>query len=207
MNRSELGQAHMATDPVCGMRVDEHAGKPTYEYNGETHYFCSEGCRAKFAKEPERFLDKKGEPGPLPKGTVYTCPMHPEIVQEGPGHCPKCGMALEPMGVPAEHDHGGHPELVDFVRRLKVAVPLSLALVALDMGQHVFGIDLLPFLSPQAQQWLKLAHAIPAVLWCGWPFFVRGFASIRSGWLNMFTLIALGTGPAQVVCGFSGVLA
>jgi len=196
MNRSELGQAHMATDPVCGMRVDEHAGKPTYEYNGETHYFCSEGCRAKFAKEPERFLDKKGEPGPLPKGTLYTCPMHPEIVQEGPGHCPKCGMALEPMGVPAEHDHGGHPELVDFVRRLKVAVPLSLALVALDMGQHVFGIDLLPFLSPQAQQWLKLALAIPAVLWCGWPFFVRGFASIRSGWLNMFTLIALGTGPA-----------
>jgi P-type Cu+ transporter len=196
MNRSELGQAHMATDLVCGMRVDEHAGKPTYEYNGETHYFCSEGCRAKFAKEPERFLDKKGEPGPLPKGTLYTCPMHPEIVQEEPGHCPKCGMALEPMGVPAEHDHGGNPELVDFVRRLKVAVPLSLALVALDMGQHVFGIDLLSFLSPQAQQWLKLALAIPAVLWCGWPFFVRGFASIRSGWLNMFTLIALGTGPA-----------
>jgi P-type Cu+ transporter len=199
MNRSELGQAHMATDPVCGMRVDEHAGKPTYEYNGETHYFCSEGCRAKFAKEPERFLDKKGEPGPLPKGTLYTCPMHPEIVQEGPGHCPKCGMALEPMGVPAEHDHGGYPELVDFIRRLKVAVPLSLALVALDMGQHVFGIDLLPFLSPQAQQWLKLALAIPAVLWCGWPFFVRGFASIRSGWLNMFTLIALGTGPVGQV--------
>jgi Cu+-exporting ATPase len=74
--------------------------------------------------------------------------MHPEIVQEGPGHCPKCGMALEPMGIPAEHDHGGHPELVDFTRRLKVAVPLSLALVALEMGQHVFGIDLLPFLSP-----------------------------------------------------------
>jgi len=196
MNRSELGQTHMATDPVCGMMVDEHAGKPTYEYKDETHYFCSQGCRTKFAKEPERFLDKKGEPGPLPKGTVYTCPMHPEIVQEGPGHCPKCGMALEPMGVPAEHDHGGHSELVDFTRRLEVAVPLSLALVALDMGQHVFGIDLLPFLSPQAQQWLKLALSIPAVLWCGWPFFVRGFESIRSGWLNMFTLIALGTGAA-----------
>jgi len=196
MNRSELGQTHMATDPVCGMMVDEHAGKPTYEYKDETHYFCSQGCRTKFAKEPERFLDKKGEPGPLPKGTLYTCLMHPEIVQEGPGHCPKCGMALEPMGVPAEHDHGGHPELVDFIRRLKVAVPSSLALVALDMGQHVFGIDLLPFLSPQAQQWLKLALSIPAVLWCGWPFFVRGFESIRSGWLNMFTLIALGTGAA-----------
>jgi P-type Cu+ transporter len=196
MNRSDLNEGHMAVDPVCGMMVDPHAGKPAYEYKGETHYFCSEGCRTKFAKEPEHFLDKKGEPEPLAKGTLYTCPMHPEIVQEGPGHCPKCGMALEPMGIPAEHDHGGHPELVDFTRRLKVAVPLSLALVALDMGQHVFGIDLLPFLSPQAQQWLKLGLAIPAVLWCGWPFFVRGFTSIRSGWLNMFTLIALGTGAA-----------
>ena len=196
MNRSAIRQSHMATDPVCGMMVDPHAGKPSYEYKGETYYFCSEGCRNKFSKEPERFLDKKGEPEPLPKGTLYTCPMHPEIVQEGPGHCPICGMALEPMDVPPEHEHGGHPELVDFTRRLKVAVPLSLALVALDMGQHVFGIDLLPFISPQAVQWLKLLLAVPAVLWCGWPFFVRGFASIRSGWLNMFTLIALGTGAA-----------
>src|SRR4029450_13738648 len=172
------------------------AGKPTYEYKGETHYFCSEGCRIKFAREPERFLDKKGEPEPLPKGALYTCPMHPQIVQEGPGHCPICGMALEPMGVPPEPEHGGHPELVDFTRRLKVEVPLSLALVGLDMGQHAFGIDLLPFLSPQAHQWLKLGLAIPAVLWCGWACLVRGCASIRSGWLNMFTLIALGTGAA-----------
>ena len=89
-----------------------------------------------------------------------------------------------------------NPELVDFTRRLKVAVPLSAALILLDMGAHVFHLNLLPFLSPEAQQWLKLALAIPAVLWCGWPFFVRGFASIRSGYLNMFTLIALGTGAA-----------
>ena len=107
-------------------------------------------------------------------------------------------MALEPMGVPPEHEHGGNAELVDFTRRLWIAVPLSLALVALDMGSHVFGVDLLPFLSPQAEQWLKLALATPAVLWCGWPFFVRGFASLRSGWLNMFTLIALGTGAAYL---------
>ncbi|MFZ1069869.1 MAG: copper-translocating P-type ATPase, partial [Methyloceanibacter sp.] len=127
---------------------------------------------------------------------LYTCPMHPEIVKEGPGHCPICGMTLEPMGVPPEHEHGGHLELVDFTRRLWVAVPLSLALIALDMGSHMFGIDLLPFLSPKAEQWLALIIAIPAVLWCGWPFFVRGFESIRSGWLNMFTLIALGTGAA-----------
>jgi Cu+-exporting ATPase len=122
--------------------------------------------------------------------------MHPEIVKEGPGHCPICGMALEPMGVPPEHEHGGHPELIDLTRRLWVAVPLSLALVVLDMSAHVFGVDLLPFLSPRAEQWLALAIAVPAVLWCGWPFFVRGFESIRSGWLNMFTLIGLGTGAA-----------
>ena len=103
---------------------------------------------------------KSREAKPLPQGTLYTCPMHPEIVQEGPGPCPICGMALEPMGVPPEHEHGGNPELVDFTRRLWVAVPLSLALIALDMGSHVFGVDLLPFLSPHAEQWLKLALAI-----------------------------------------------
>ena len=186
--------AHMATDPVCGMMVDPHAGKPTQQFRGHTYYFCSEGCRGKFAKDPERYVDSKGEPEPLPAGTLYTCPMHPQIVQEGPGPCPICGMALEPMGaLPEDTDN---PELTDFKRRLFVAAPLGLALLALDMSAHVFGLDLLPFVSPQAQQWLKLGLAIPAVLWSGWPFFVRGFASIRSGWLNMFTLIALGTGAA-----------
>ena len=104
-------------------------------------------------------------------------------------------MALEPMGVPPEHEHGGNAELIDFTRRLWVAAPLSLALVALDMGSHMFGVRLLPFLA-RSQQWLQFALAAPVVLWCGWPFFVRGFASLRSGWLNMFTLIALGTGAA-----------
>jgi Cu+-exporting ATPase len=184
-------------DPVCGMTVDPYGKGPSYQHRGETYHFCSDGCRSKFAADPDRYLDKKGEPKPLSQGTLYTCPMHPEIVQEGAGHCPICGMALEPM-VPPEHEHGGHPELVNFTRRLWLAVPLSLALVALDMGAHVFGIDLLPFLSPRAEQWLALAIATPAVLWCGWPFFVRGFQSIRSGWLNMFTLIALGTGAAYL---------
>ena len=105
--------------------------------------------------------------------------MHPEIVKEGPGHCPICGMALEPMGVPPEITD--NPELIDFTRRLTIAVPLSLALLALDMGSHVFGIDLLPFLSASAKQWLQLLIAIPAVLYCGWPFFVRGWDSLRSG--------------------------
>jgi Cu+-exporting ATPase len=191
-----MTETHLAIDPVCGMRVDPYAKKPSYDYRGHLYHFCSEGCRSKFAADPARYLDQKSEPEPLPKGTLYTCPMHPEIVQEGPGHCPICGMALEPMGVPPEHDHGGNPELVDFTRRLWIAVPLSLALVVLDMGAHVFGLDVLPFVSPQVQQWLKLALAAPVVLWCGWPFFVRGFASLRSGWLNMFTLIGLGTGAA-----------
>ncbi len=187
-------EAHIATDPVCGMMVDPHAGKPTQQFGGHTYYFCSEGCRIKFAKDPERYLDSKGEPEPLPVGTLYTCPMHPQIVQEGPGHCPICGMALEPMGaLPEDTDN---PELIDFTRRLWVAAPLALALLAIDMGAHVFGVDLLPFISPEAQQWLKLGLAVPAVLWSGWPFFVRGVQSIRSGWLNMFTLIALGTGAA-----------
>jgi P-type Cu+ transporter len=187
-------EVHMATDPVCGMMVDTHAGKPSYDHQGHTYHFCSDGCRIKFAADPKRYLTKTGEAKPLPQGTLYTCPMHPEIVREEPGPCPICGMALEPMG--ALPEDVPNPELIDFTRRLKVAVPLSLALVALDMGSHVFGLDLLPFLSAQAQQWLKLALAAPAVLWCGWPFFVRGFASIRSGWLNMFTLIGLGTGAA-----------
>jgi Cu+-exporting ATPase len=187
-------EVHVATDPVCGMMVDTHAGKPTVKFGNRTYFFCSEGCRTKFAADPERYLDKKGDPEPLPVGTLYTCPMHPQIVQEGPGPCPICGMALEPMGALPEDT--ANPELVDFTRRLWVAVPLALALLVLDMGAHVFGVDLLPFLSPQAEQWLKLALALPAVLWCGWPFFERGFASLRSGWLNMFTLIALGTGAA-----------
>jgi Cu+-exporting ATPase len=194
MNKQAVAEAHMATDPVCGMIVNPHDGKPTYVHSGRTYYFCSDGCRTKFAADPGRYLDKTGEPEPLPVGTLYTCPMHPQIVKEGPGNCPICGMALEPMGaLPEDTDN---PELIDFTRRLWVAVPLSLALVALDMGAHVFGVDLLPFVPAHAQQWLKLALAIPAVLWCGWPFFERGSASIRSGWLNMFTLIALGTGAA-----------
>jgi P-type Cu+ transporter len=194
MKENAAQSLHMATDPVCGMTVDLHAGKPSENFGGTTYFFCSEGCRIKFAKEPGRYLDKQGEPEPLPPGTLYTCPMHPQIVQEGPGPCPICGMALEPMGaLPEDTDN---PELIDFTRRLWVAAPLSLALLLLDMSAHVFGLDLLPFLSAQAQQWLKLILAIPAVLWCGWPFFERGIASLRSGFLNMFTLIALGTGAA-----------
>src|SRR6476620_6287012 len=194
MNEASRTHVHMATDPVCGMQVDPGAGRPTAAHEGHTYYFCSPGCQTKFNSDPKRYLTKHDAPKPLPKGTLYTCPMHPEIVQEGPGHCPICGMTLEPMGVPGEDEL--NPELADFTRRLWVAVPLSLTLMALDMSEHFFHLNLLPLLSPEAQQWLKLALAIPAVLWCGWPFFARGFVSIRSGYLNMFTLIGLGTGAA-----------
>ena len=131
---------------------------------------------------------------PVPKGTLYTCPMHPQIIRDGPGSCPICGMALEPMVATGEE--GPNPELVDMTRRFRVAVPLALIFVVLDMAEHVFGINVLPFLSAHAVQYLEFALAIPAVLWCGAPFFARGFASLRSGNLNMFTLIALGTGAA-----------
>ena len=191
MNRVET---HMAVDPVCGMTVDVHAGGPSYAHGGHTYFFCSDGCRIKFAKDPAPYLDTSGEPEPLPQGTLYTCPMHPEIVQEGPGHCPICGMALEPMGIPPEDTD--NPELVDFTRRLYVAAPLALALAAIDMSSHLFGVDVLPFVPHAVQPWLKLALAIPAVLWAGAPFFQRGIQSLRTWRLNMFTLIALGTGAA-----------
>ncbi len=178
------------------MTVDPHVGKPTHDHQGHIYHFCSAGCQAKFAANPEHYLNKQDEPEPAPPGTLFTCPMHPEIVQEGPGPCPICGMALEPMGVIAED--APNKELIDFTRRLKVAVPLSLVILVLDMSAHVFGLDVLPFLSPHAEQWLLLALATPAVLWCGWPFFERGFKSLRTGWLNMFTLIALGTGAAYL---------
>src|SRR5262249_37172937 len=113
----------MATDPVCGMKLDIGARGPSAKHDGHIYYFCSEGCREQFAADPGRYLPKQDEPKPLPQGTLYTCPMHPEIVQEGPGHCPICGMALEPMGVPPEHEHARHPELVDFTRRLWIGGP------------------------------------------------------------------------------------
>jgi P-type Cu+ transporter len=200
-----------AVDPVCGMTVDPAAGKPTHVHEGTPFHFCSEGCRSKFAADPDRYLKADGagdhaahhhdqpaasqQPAePAPAGTRYTCPMHPEIVRDKPGDCPICGMALEPMV--ATGDEGPNPELIDMKQRLIVAVPLAAILLLLDMADHFFGLDLLPFLAPHAKQYFQLALATPAVLWCGWPFFKRGAASLRTGNLNMFTLIAVGTGAA-----------
>ncbi len=201
MTDASSHQPLRAIDPVCGMTVDPNTSTLSADYEGHTYHFCSKGCQAKFVASPDRHLNgedaNQTAPASTPPGTRYTCPMHPEIVRDEPGSCPICGMALEPMGVPPLGD-APNEELIDFTRRLWVAAPLALIVAAIDMSAHLFGIRLLPFLSPHAEQWLLLVLATPVVLWCGWPFFVRGVQSIRSGWLNMFTLIGLGTGAAYL---------
>ena len=183
--------AVLATDPVCGMDVDPHNAKHTATHQGRPYYFCSAGCRGKFLGDPARYINPR-EAEPVPAGATYTCPMHPEVRQEGPGACPICGMALEPEMVSA--GSGPNPELADMTQRLWIAVALAAPVVLLEMGGHLAGLHHL--VSPQLSNWLQLAFATPVVLWAGWPFFVRGAASVRSGNFNMFTLIALGTGVA-----------
>ncbi|WP_051630883.1 heavy metal translocating P-type ATPase [Afifella pfennigii] len=184
----------LLVDPVCGMKVDPNAGKPWAEHEGRVYHFCREGCREKFLADPQKYLSGVGaEAEEAPPGTLYTCPMDPEIVQEGPGTCPICGMALEPMGVPVD---GPNPELIDFTRRFWIGAPLALILLVVEMGGHVLNIDVLPFLEPRAEQWLQLVLALPVVLYSGLPFFERGWRSIVTRRLNMFTLIAIGTGAA-----------
>ncbi|MFG1413245.1 heavy metal translocating P-type ATPase [Xanthobacter sp. VTT E-85241] len=182
----------MAKDPVCGMDVDPHTAKHRADHNGQPFYFCCAGCKTKFEADPERYLAGKAAPAePVPEGTVFTCPMHPEIRQVGPGTCPICGMALEPDLVTL--DDGPNAELVDMSRRFWIGLALTVPVFVLEMGQHLFGLHLLP---QQTSNFVQLVLATPVVLWCGLPFFERGAASVRSGHLNMFTLIALGTGVA-----------
>jgi Cu+-exporting ATPase len=184
--------SHLATDPVCGMKVDPHTAKHRAEHGGRTYYFCSPRCREKFVADPARYLEKdKAAPAPMPAGTIYTCPMHPEIRQEGPGSCPICGMALEPLLVSA--DSGPNPELADMTRRFWIGVALTIPVFALEMGSHLFGLTLVE--QPYAN-WIQFALATPVVLWAGWPFFERGWQSLLTRNLNMFTLIAMGTGVA-----------
>jgi Cu+-exporting ATPase len=178
-------------DPVCGMTVDPAIARHHTEHLGKSYYFCGARCRERFTAAPERFL-ALALPRPLPTAAGrWTCPMHPEIVRDRPGACPICGMSLEPM-TPAAGDEA-NPELADMTRRFWVAAALSLPLLALAMGG-----DFLAFLPMTARVWLQLALATPAVLWGGAPFFRRGWDSLRNRRLNMFTLIALGTGVAYV---------
>lgn len=184
----------IAIDPVCGMKVKIEGAKNTTVHEGQTYYFCNPKCLQKFTAEPARYLKPEEAPPapPVAPGTIFTCPMHPEIRQVGPGSCPICGMALEPAEISL--DDGPNEELVDMTRRLWIGGALAVPLVALDMGGHLFNLHgLLPHgLMP----WLLMALATPVVLWAGWPFFVRGWQSVQTGHLNMFTLIALGTGVA-----------
>ena len=191
---AEAAAEGKAIDPVCGMKVTIEGAKHTTVHDGRTFYFCNPKCLAKFTAEPARYLDKANAPptAPVPEGAVYTCPMHPEIRQVGPGSCPICGMALEP-GV-ATADAGPNPELVDFTHRFWIGLVLTLPVVALEMGGHV--IDLHRLVSPVVSNWIQFALATPVVLWAGWPFLVRGVQSVRTGHLNMFTLVAMGTGVA-----------
>ena len=186
-------KALTVTDPVCGMQVEPAKTPHRYAHEGHTYYFCCAGCRSKFIADSEKY--RHGVPaeaaGPRLSGAIYTCPMHPQIRQAGPGACPICGMALEPEA--GGEDDGG--ELADMTRRLLLSAMLALPVVVLEMGAHVFGFAPL---SHGASVLTQLALTTPVVLWGGWPFFVRGAQSLRTGHLNMFTLIALGTGAAYI---------
>ena len=179
-------------DPVCGMSVDPTTTAHRASHDGQDYFFCSAGCRTKFIGDPMRYLNPPVEAEPAVPGAIYTCPMHPEIRQEGPGSCPICGMALEPETVTAEAPP--NHELIDFTRRFWVGLVLTLPVFALEMGGHLANLHM--FIPGQMSNWIQFALATPVVLWCGWPFFERGWTSLRTRRLNMFTLIAMGVGVA-----------
>jgi Cu+-exporting ATPase len=192
---------HKVKDPVCGMMVDPHTAKHRHTHHGHTYYFCNPRCREKFIADPEKYLADQPRKEDVPEGTIYTCPMHPEIRQVGPGACPICGMALEPELVTAES--GPNPELIDMTRRFWIATALSIPILFLEMIPHLTGIRVVP---AAWSGWLQFAFATPVVLWTGWPIFERGWNSIVSRNLNMFTLIAMGTGVAWVYSVIAVVL-
>ena len=188
-----------AVDPVCGMDVDK-AGKPSYTHHLTLFHFCSEGCREKFAADPERYtLDEENERvmEQSAPGTLLTCPMHPEIEQVGPGSCPICGMALEPM-IPSMTGNGPNPELVDFKRRFWVGMILTVPLLLLTMGPMVGLGTVREIFGERATLWIEFALGTPVILWAGWPFLLRGWRSVVSRNLNMFTLISMGVGSAYL---------
>ncbi|WP_197459191.1 heavy metal translocating P-type ATPase [Acetobacter malorum] len=192
VDRAGHANAVMVTDPVCGMTVDPATTPHHAEHAGHAYHFCSAGCRSKFIADPATYLDGKPRPEPeATPGAMWTCPMHPEIRQEGPGTCPICGMALEPEE--PSLDDAPNPELVDFTRRLWVAGALTIPLLVVSMFAEMLGLHIV---SPVASPWVQLALTAPIVLWAGAPFFVRGWQSIRTRHLNMFTLIAIGVGAA-----------
>ena len=194
--KQTLGERELQIDPVCGMKVESATSNHRYEHEGRIFHFCSAGCRTKFAAEPTTYLARKSKSPTRAssKGLIYTCPMHPQIRQEGPGNCPICGMALEPLEVAAEA--GPNPELADMTRRFCIGLAVTVPIVVLEMGGHVPALGLHDLISPRLSAWVQFVLATPVVLWAGWPFFERAFVSVVSRNLNMFSLIALGTGAA-----------
>lgn len=176
-------------DPVCGMQVDPQVTPHHTTHEGHEYHFCAAGCRNKFLADPQRYLSPRVAPVSAPPGTQYTCPMHPEIVQDGPGTCPICGMALEPMMPSLEE--GENPELIDFRRRFWWTLPLSVATLVLAMAGNVFHV-----IPPATRSWMELVLSTPVVLWAAWPFFERWLQSIRNRSPNMWTLIGTGVAAA-----------
>jgi Cu+-exporting ATPase len=183
------------------MSVDPATSKHRFDHHGQTFHFCSAGCRTKFAADPAGYLGEKAPPPETPAGTIYTCPMHPQIRQVGPGSCPICGMALEPEI--ASLDAAPNPELADLTRRFWIGLVLALPAVILEMGGHLVGGH--GWVDQTLSNWIQLVFATPVVIWAGWPFFVRGWQSLLTRNLNMFTLIAMGTGVAYVYSLFGTI--
>jgi Cu+-exporting ATPase len=195
-------------DPVCGMSVDPATARHRASHDGHDVFFCSARCKERFAQDPGAFgrAPAHGHPAHAPtaaaSGTIWTCPMHPQIRQDHPGHCPICGMALEPLIATGEHVQ--NPELADMTRRFWIGAVLTAPVAVLGMGGEVVGLDRV--IAPAVSQWLQLAFATPVVWWAGWPFFARAWASLVARSLNMFTLIALGTGIAWLYSGAATLL-
>ena len=205
-NHAQLGHEaivptpHTVKDPVCGMDVDPHTTQHHSEHQGHAYHFCSENCKIKFEGNPDQYVHASEGPDQEVEVAVgdvaeYTCPMHPEIRRAGPGACPICGMALEPVVISA--GNGPNPELVDMSRRFWIGLILAIPVVLLEMGTHLFP-SLHDVISPKASIWIQFVLATPVVLWAGSLFFVRGWNSLRTMKLNMFTLIAMGVGVAWI---------
>ena len=194
---AHLPTATTVIDPVCGMTVNPDRAAAKTEHNGQIYYFCAKSCLERFRADPERFLNRAAAPAtPARHDVEYTCPMHPEVRQWGPGSCPICGMALEPVTITAHEE--ANPELVDMTRRFWISAALTIPTVLLAMSDILPGRLFESLAQSRAPEWIQLALASPVVLWGGWPFFERGWQSIANRSLNMFTLIALGVLVAYV---------
>src|SRR5579864_4823522 len=205
----------MALDPVCGMTVDPAKAAGQVEHDGATYFFCSKGCAAKFAADPQKFLAARPResvphhpsvqpPASRSEAPVrYTCPMHPDVDRGGPGACPFCGMALEPiLTSAAAAADAPNPELVDMTRRFWAGVVLGGPVFLLTMAGMVAGGTPARWVGPTVVNWVGLVLATPVVFWCGWPFFDRMWRSLVNLSPNMFTLIGLGVGAAW---GYSAI--